>query len=134
MAPAHLRRHDRLQAQITALLEQVGRAAGLEAIGEFNVGDADNHRIPDCGLLAPGPDALYLPTAALIVEILSPGDEALQKLPFYAAHGVDELVIVDPGQRKIDWLGLTGGEYHPIERSGLIDLSVAELSRRIDWP
>ncbi|HEY5344020.1 MAG TPA: Uma2 family endonuclease [Solirubrobacteraceae bacterium] len=134
MAPASLRRHARLQMQIGALLEPLSRAAGLEALGEFNVGDADNHRIPDCGLLAPGPDALYLPTAALIVEILSPNDETREKLPFYAAHHVDELLIVDPEQRSVEWLGLTGGEYHPIERSALIDLSVAELSRRIDWP
>ena len=41
------------------------RAAALETVGEFNIGDADDYRIPDCGLLTPGPDALYLPTAAL---------------------------------------------------------------------
>jgi Uma2 family endonuclease len=134
MTPAPLRRHARLQVQITVLLDPLANAAGLEAVGEFNVGVADDYRIPDCGLLVPGPDALYLPTAALVVEILSPGDETMQKLPFYAAHGVQEFVIVDPQQRKADWLGLSGGDYHPIERSGLIDLSAAELSRRIDWP
>ncbi|MGO9247332.1 MAG: Uma2 family endonuclease [Solirubrobacteraceae bacterium] len=56
------------------------------------------------------------------------------KLPFYAAHGVDELLIVDPQKRSVDWLSLTGGSYEPIERSDLIDLGAAELSQRIDWP
>jgi Uma2 family endonuclease len=134
MAPAPLRRHARLQMQIGALLEPLARATGLEAVGEFNVGEADDYRIPDCGLLAPGPDALYLPTAALVVEIVSPGDDTWAKLPFYAAHGVDELLIVDPDKRSVDWLGLTGGKYEPIERSSLIDLPVAELAQRIDWP
>ena len=134
MAPAPLRRHARLQAQITVLLEPLARAAGLEAVAEFNIGEADDYRIPDGGLLAPGPDALYVPSAALAVEILSPGDETRAKLPFYAAHGVDELLIVDAEERSVDWLGLTGGKYEPIERSSLIDLSVAELAQRIDWP
>lgn len=134
MAPAPLRRHARLQAQLAELLGPLARAAGLETVGEFNLGEDGDYRIPDSGLLAPGPDALYLPTAALAIEIISPGDETWQKLSFYAVHGVNELLIVDPGQRKVDWLGLTGEEYHPIEHSTLIDLSTAEISQRIDWP
>lgn len=71
MAPAPHRRHARLQAQVTVLLEPLARAAGIEAVAEFDIGDANDYRIPDGGLLAPGPDELYLPTAALAVEILS---------------------------------------------------------------
>jgi hypothetical protein len=44
------------------------------------------------------------------------------------------VLIVDPGERAIHWLGLAGGEYGPIERSGLIDLGRDELTERIDWP
>jgi Uma2 family endonuclease len=85
-------------------------------------------------LLAPGPDELYIATAALVVEVVSPGDESWEKLPFYAAHDVDELLIIDSQPRKIDWLRLADGDYHPIERSGLIDLGPGELAQRIDWP
>jgi Uma2 family endonuclease len=46
------------------------------------------------------------PTAALVVEIVSPEDETWQKLPYYAAHEVDELLILDPEKRTVDWLGL----------------------------
>jgi Uma2 family endonuclease len=77
---------------------------------------------------------VWLPTAALIVEILSPGDETWQKLPFYAAHHVDEILIVDPGERTVAWLGLRNGEYEPVARSGLIELAPTELAHRLNWP
>jgi hypothetical protein len=55
-------------------------------------------------------------------------------LPFYATHDVDELLMIDPVKRTVDWVGLDGGEYRPIERSGLIDLGADQLAERIDWP
>jgi hypothetical protein len=136
MAPAPLRRHARLQMQVGALLEPLARDTGLEAVAEFNLGSPDDYRIPDGGLLAPGPDALYVPTAELAIEVLSPDDETLQKLPFYAAHHVDEVLIVDPQQRSIEWLALDKdtGSYHPTQHSALIDLGPAALAARIDWP
>jgi hypothetical protein len=69
------------------------------------------------------------------VEIVSPGDETWQKLPFYAAHEVDEVLILDPEKHAVHWLGLSSdGEYRPIGRSVLIALSPKELAERIDWP
>ena len=44
------------------------------------------------------------------------------------------MVIVDPEVPTVHWLGLTGGEYRPLGRSRLIDLSPGELAARIDWP
>jgi Uma2 family endonuclease len=75
-----------------------------------------------------------VPTAALVVEIVSPGDESWNKLPFYAVHHVDEMLIVDPSERTVHWLGLADGEYRDVPRSGLIDLGPDELVARIDWP
>jgi Uma2 family endonuclease len=49
----------------------------------------------------PGAAGTWLPTAALVVEIVSPEDETWEKLPFYAAHDVDEVQIVDPAERKV---------------------------------
>ena len=77
---------------------------------------------------------MWHPTAALVVEVVSPGDETWEKLGFYAAHAVDEVLIVDPQRRAVDWLALSDSHYHPIERSGLIDLGVIDLLARIDWP
>jgi Uma2 family endonuclease len=68
------------------------------------------------------------------LEIVSPEDESWEKLPFCAAHGVDEVLIVDPRQRSVSWLGLKDGEYAPIERSGLVDLGAQDLAEQLDWP
>ena len=112
------------------------REAGLAPhIGIFNIGEPHDYRVPDGGLLRPGPDAVYLPTAALVMEIVSPGDQTWEKLSFYAAHNVDELLIVDPQERRVHWLALRpSGEYVTIERSALIALGPAELAEQIDWP
>ena len=134
MAPAPQRRHADIQAQLLALLRPHALAAGLRPLGDFNLGQPDDYRIPDAGLVAPGSDALYLPTAALIIEVLSPNDETWQKLPFYALHHVQEVLVVDPDTHKVDWLALTGGRYDPIERSRLIDIGPAQLATQIDWP
>ncbi len=66
--------------------------------------------------------------------VLDPGDETWQKLPFFAAHEVTEVLILDPEERAAHWLGRDGDEYRPIERSGLIELGPSELGEQIDWP
>ncbi|HEY5287944.1 MAG TPA: Uma2 family endonuclease [Solirubrobacteraceae bacterium] len=134
VVPAPHDRHADLQAQIIVLLNPPARRAGLRPRGEFNLGEPKNFRVPDAALLRPGPGGVYLPTAALVVEILSPGDETWQKLPFYAAHHVDELLILDPDTRTIHWLALTADDYKPIEQSALIDLGPTKLALQIDWP
>jgi Uma2 family endonuclease len=142
MAPAPRNAHTDIQQQLTELLSPLARRAGLHPLiaGELNLGEPQNFRVPDGALLRRREDALWNPTAALAVEIVSPGDETWEKLPFYAARHVDELLIIDPATRSIDWLALSpregedGGEYRPVERSALIDLGPGELAERIDWP
>jgi Uma2 family endonuclease len=127
-------RHAMIQAQLFELLGPLGRDAGLTALGNFNLGERDDYRIPDGGLQRPGPGALYYETAALVAEIVSPGDETWNKRAFYAARQVDELLIVDPDAQTVTWLGRSGDGYDPIARSGLIALGPDELSARLDWP
>lgn len=134
MNPGPHGRHHRIQQQLAELLGPLAFAAGLvPAMGNFNIGEKDDYRIPDGGLHRSGPDELFYPTVALAVEIVSPGDETWKKLPFYAAHGVDEVLIVDPMERVVHWLGLRGGEYQPIERSALIDYGPGQLAEQISW-
>ncbi|HTU80203.1 MAG TPA: Uma2 family endonuclease [Solirubrobacteraceae bacterium] len=136
MVPAPGFIHAAVTQQLAVILDGPARAAGLiPAMGEFNLGDSEHdYRVPDGGLHRPGAGGTWLPTAALVVEIVSPGDESREKLPFYSSHHVDEVLIVDPRKRSVDWLGLAGDEYRPLERSGLIELGPGELSERIDWP
>jgi Uma2 family endonuclease len=127
-------RHGLVLQQLAELLGGPSRAAGLlPVLADINVGAEGDYRVPDGGILYPGPARLYYPTAALVVEILSPKDESWAKLPFYAAHDVDEVLIVDPKKREVHWLGLRGDRYEPIERSGLIEFGPAELAERIVW-
>ncbi len=93
MVPAPHGRHVDIQQQLAELLGPIARAAGLfPTIGEFNLGDsAEDFRVPDGGLHRKREDTLWYPTAALVIEIVSPGDESWEKLPFYAAHHVDEV-------------------------------------------
>jgi Uma2 family endonuclease len=114
----------------------LARAAELvPVLGAFNLDESEqDFRVPDGGLHRPGGDEMWHPTAALVVEIVSPGDESWQKLSFYAAHEVDEVLIVDPQERSVDWLARDGEEYREVERSGLIDLGPAQLADKIVWP
>ncbi len=135
MVPAPSGAHASLEWQLAAILRPLAQAAGLEAVGQFNLGEGEHdYRVPDGGLHRSPPRGTWFPTAALVVEIVSPGDETWEKLRFYAAHHVDELLIVDPADQRVDWLALDGSSYQAVERSGLVELGTVELSARIDWP
>lgn len=136
MVPAPSGEHADITQQLAVLLNEPARDAGLfPTMGEFNLGDSEHDfRVPDGGLHRQRLRGAWHSTAALVVEIISPADERWDKLPFYAAHEVDELLIVDPQEHAVHWFALADGKYRPIERSALIDLSAAELSERIDWP
>lgn len=135
MVPAPDHAHASVEWQLAAILRPAAQAAGLEATGQCNLGtDERDFRVPDGALHRPGAGGTWHPTAALVVEIVSPGDETWEKLPFYAARGVEELLILDPRERSVAWLGLAEGEYRPVERSGLIELTATEIARKIDWP
>ena len=136
MVPAPTGEHADIKQQLALELNGPSRAVGLfPAMGEFNLGDSeDDFRVPDGGVHRTRLRGVWHTTAALVVEIVSPGDESWQKLPFYAAHSVDEVLIVDPSDHTVRWLALADGEYREVQRSGLIDLGPAELAERIDWP
>ena len=136
MVPGPSFEHARVTQQLAMLLDGPARAAGLlAAMGEFNLGASEHDfRVPDGGLHRPGAAGVWLSTAAVVVEVLSPGDESWQKLPFYAEHHVDEVLLVDPAERTVNWLALGEGGYAPVQHSGLIELGAAELAQHLDWP
>jgi hypothetical protein len=136
MVPGPSFEHAHVAQQLGELLGPVARAAGLvPTMHEFNLGESEHDfRVPDGGLHRPGAAGTWLATAALVVEIRSPDDETWEKLPFYAAHRVDEVLIIDIADRKVAWLALRGGEYEPTERSGLVELGPVALAEQLDWP
>lgn len=136
MVPAPNGRHAKVAQQLAELLGPLARDVGLEpTMHEFNLGESEHDfRVPDGGLHREFSDRVWYSTAALVVEIVSPGDETWQKLSFYAAHGVDEVLIVDPQECSVHWLACTDEGYREVERSGLIELGVDDLVERIAWP
>jgi Uma2 family endonuclease len=60
--------------------------------------------------------------------------ERHERLGLDAAHDVDEVLIVDPKERQVQWFALQDGEYKPVERSSLIELGPDELTERRVWP
>jgi len=135
MVPAPSGPHATIESQLHQLLGPLARAVGLTMIGQSNLGESEHDfRVPDGALHRSPPAGVWHPTAALVIEIVSPGDESWEKLPFYAVHNVDEVLIVDPQERSVSWLALEGGEYRPIEHSGFLDLGPQRLAEQLDWP
>jgi Uma2 family endonuclease len=135
MNPPPSYRHERLSSNLHRVLGPYADAAGLDLVGIVGIGVKADNRIPDLTLQRPE-DAKpqWQDTAAIVVEIMSPRDRSRDKFDFYAAHEVDEVVIVDPDERIVEWLGLADGEYKAIEKSDLIDLGAVQLAKQIVWP
>jgi Uma2 family endonuclease len=135
MSPPASSAHEQLVHDLHVLLDAPTRAAGLKITGSVAIGVQDDYRVPDLALHRPPLASQWHPSAAVVVEVISPGDESRQKLGFYAARGVEELVLVDPAARSVEWLALgAAGAYEPIERSRLLELEADQLARRIEWP
>jgi len=75
MNPVPHSQHGRLEWQLAGILAPLAANAGLRALGQFNLGEEGDYRVPDGALVRPDPDAVYLPSAALVLEIISPGGQ-----------------------------------------------------------
>jgi hypothetical protein len=95
-------------------------AYGAGARPAYFVGDAPPH--------------MFNPSAELVVEIVSPGDESRLKYEFYFRMGVAEVVIVDPEHRTVEWFVRDSSGFRPTERGNLLDISATALTELINWP
>jgi len=121
MAPVPNRDHQELALALAVWLRfNWAELNGCRVYLELNIAECgawpDNYRIPDLVLLTParfhidrneyfdgGPDA--------VVEIHSPGDEAYEKLEFYAKVGVREVWILDRDTRQPQIYALQGDAF-----------------------
>jgi hypothetical protein len=134
MAPAAHPFHGYLYEEVASLLRPLAAGAGLVSTAEFNLGEANDFRVPDGGLHRVLPTAVYVPTAAVVVEIESPDDETWGKLGFYGRHGVNEVVIVSGADRTVTWLVLRDGIYLDADASPLLGPGSRGLAAKIEWP
>jgi Uma2 family endonuclease len=82
------------------------------------------------GWILGGPDA--------VIEILSPGDESREKLPWYFAIGVREVILIDHATRKVEIhrAGASGIELVPEDAEGWSTSEVlrTRLRQEIEGP
>jgi len=134
LAPHAHTRHGLVEAQLAVVLGMRARAAGLWWSGAFDLGQPDDFRVPDAGAFAEPPGTLYARTAVIVVEVLSPDDETFAKLGFYAARGVEELVVADPQERSVRLWQLRDGALVDTGRSDLLDVEAATVVDEVRWP
>jgi Uma2 family endonuclease len=116
MVPPPSGEHQRLELKLGSVLLSAATRRGLVASNETGLFAADDdYRVPDIVVSQPancsqrGVDD----TAELVVELRSPGDESSEKLPWYAARGVAEILVVDPGTRQFELYRTEGGGPSP---------------------
>ncbi len=134
LAPAPTGRHADVQFQLAAILRPHAQGATMWLVGPTNIGVPADYRVPDAAVLRERADQAWTPTAAIVVEVVSPGDDTRRKLPFYYRVGVEEVLVVDPDERTVEWLARGEGCFTPVAGSALLGLTTAALEATIDWP
>jgi len=140
MVPPPSGPHQELGASLFELLRPVARRRGLRLQYETGLyrGDRD-YRTPDLVAFRPenaserGVDG----HAEAVFELLSPGDESREKLPFYESLGVSEIFLVDPATRAVELYVVRGGKLLAVlpDRNGAVRSEVLGMEfRPVDGP
>ena len=126
--------HGLVQAEVLFAITLRAKRLGHVALSGCNIGSTTNYRVPDGVLCSEPPHLLYVPTALLVVEVLSPDDESYDKLPFYAAAGIQDVLIAHPQERWVHCYDLRSGIAVRTDHSSVLDLSMRDLEAEIAWP
>jgi Uma2 family endonuclease len=103
---------------LSFLVEAWCPRTGGSAVMQVNVSTAErwdqDYRIPDISVMRPErlprDEAMFV-RPNVVFEIRSPGDETYEKLAFYAAVGVEALVVVERDTKATQVFALSGGEF-----------------------
>ena len=127
--------HGVTSAEIIMTLGPYARRAALRSSAEFNLGEGKHdYRVPDGAWIAEGFEvATYVPTADVVLEVLSPDDETWDKFGFYAVRGVGEILVAHPGERWVRCWRLTDGSYEEVDASRSLGISTSELVALVRW-
>lgn len=134
VAPAAHSRHGDIDQQLAEVLGPAARAAGLRCLGPVNIGEPSNYRVPDRCVVATDADAgVFLPTAIVVVEIVSPDDETYAKFGFYFERAVVEVLVVDPSEGSAQWF-VRGREVFDRALGSAVLGGLDDLATRLRWP
>ncbi len=142
MVPPPSEQHQAIGTALLVVLAPLAETRGLVAryeTGLFRPGVDDDYKVPDQVYARPelrsqrGIEG----GASLVVEILSPGDETYAKLDWYAAVGVGEVLVIEPGTRRVELFANRGGRMEPVEPVVISSLGVraetVEGALRLTW-
>jgi Uma2 family endonuclease len=147
MSPLPNNLHQRIVTRlILALRNVVDMDAGDQLFAGVNVTDQEqdwtqNFRVPDVAVVLRDNPLLDRETHLLggpdfVIEVVSPGDQARAKFPFYAGVGVRELLLVDREPWALELYRLDSGELRPggrstVEQPDLLASTVLPLAVRL---
>jgi Uma2 family endonuclease len=99
----------------------------------------NDYRIPDLVLLTPDRfeidhNEYFEGAPAVVIEIRSPGDETMEKMPFYAKLGVPEMWIIERDTKVPELYVLREGEYQrqPADADGWLQSAATGIRLRAE--
>jgi Uma2 family endonuclease len=119
ITPAPSLQHQRILDELIIFLGAHLRATKRgQLVSGINVfGRSDNYRIPDLTFVANGHEHIFSADGVrgggpdAVSEIRSPEDETYDKLPFFAALGIREAIVVDRDTKRPQIFRLAGAQY-----------------------
>jgi putative restriction endonuclease len=119
MVPAPYLEHQRILDDLISFLrgpfKRSGRGTVVSGINVFR--SSNDYRIPDLTVVAGGREHVFREDGVreggpdAVIQIRSPSDETYEKLPFYAAIGTREVIIVDRDTKRPEIYRLAGTQY-----------------------
>ncbi len=145
MAPAPSDEHQRVVDELIAfflpLLRRSQRGILRSGINVFNdKSKAEDYRIPDLTYVAAGRETILREEGVrggapdAVIEIRSPGDETYEKLPFFAALGVREVIVIGRDGKAPEVYRLAGSQYLAVaaDREGWIAAETLGVRFRLE--
>jgi Uma2 family endonuclease len=137
--------HQRFSTSFVMAVGPVAERRGLVPHMETGLfRSADDYRVPD--QLYCRPEHLSergAEGAELVLEVRSPGDETYDKIGFYSAVGVREMIVAHPHERRVELFRALGGRLVPVQpgQDGELTSEVLGIALRtvdgkleITWP
>jgi len=124
MTPAPSVEHQRIVGRIIGFLEAHLRTAGRGSlVAGINVfRESADYRIPDLTFVSPGrehvlhEDGVRGGAPDAVIEISPPEDETYDKLAFFAALGVREVIIIDRDSKRTEVYRLAGSQHVALQQ------------------
>lgn len=147
MTPAPSLEHQRMLDSLIEFLRrrirETGRGSLFSGINVFRDTSVLDYRIPDLTFVAAGREHVFHPDGVrgegpdAVIEIRSPEDETYEKLPFYAALRVRDVIVVDRDSKTPEIFRLAGAQYVAVQRdtSGWVASDVLRVGfMRVEAP